>query len=88
MTAATTCSSQATLPVEMETAQSKLGLPTKIVNFGLPLGATMNSDGNAAWFGLIAVFTAQIFGLPMDAGSILKINSRRLKNYLALAELR
>jgi Na+/H+-dicarboxylate symporter len=73
MTAATTCSSQATLPVEMETAQNKLGLPAKIVNFALPLGATMNSDGNAAWFGLIAVFTSQIFGLPMDAGSILQV---------------
>jgi len=73
ITAATTCSSQATLPVEMETAQNKMGLPAKIVNFALPLGATMNSDGNAAWFGLIAVFTAQIFGLPMDAGSILQV---------------
>jgi Na+/H+-dicarboxylate symporter len=73
MTAATTCSSQATLPVEMETAQNKMGLPAKIVNFALPLGATMNSDGNAAWFGLIAVFTSQIFGLPMTAGALIQI---------------
>jgi Na+/H+-dicarboxylate symporter len=73
MTAGTTCSSQATLPVAMETAQNKLGLPPRIVNFGLPLGATMNSDGNAIWFGLIAVFTAQIFGFKMDAGSILQV---------------
>lgn len=72
-TAATTCSSQATLPVEMETAQNQLGLPAKLVNFALPLGATMNSDGNAAWFGLMAVFTAQIFGLPMNFGVILQV---------------
>lgn len=73
MTAATTCSSQATLPVEMETAQNELGLPAKLVNFALPLGATMNSDGNAAWFGLMAVFTAQIFGLPMNLGIIVQV---------------
>ncbi len=72
-TALTTCSSQASLPVEMEVAENKLGLPPKLVGFGLPLGATMNSDGNAIWMGLLAVFTCQIYGLPMDFFELAKV---------------
>lgn len=73
ITSMTTCSSQATLPVEMEISIHKLGLPPRIVSFAQPLGATMNMDGNAIWMGVIAVFTAQIYGLPMDFMELVKI---------------
>lgn len=73
ITSMTTCSSQATLPVEMEISMHKLGLPPRIVSFAQPLGATMNMDGNAIWMGVLAVFTAQIYGLPMDFMELVKI---------------
>lgn len=73
ITSMTTCSSQATLPVEMETSMHKLGLPPRIVSFAQPLGATMNMDGNAIWMGLLAVLTAQIYGLPLDFMELGKI---------------
>jgi Na+/H+-dicarboxylate symporter len=73
MTSATTCSSQATLPVEMEVSQNQLGLPPKVVGFAQPLGATMNMDGNAIWMGLLAVFTAQVYGLPLDFMELAKV---------------
>ena len=73
ITSMTTCSSQATLPVEMETSINQMGLPPRIVSFAQPLGATMNMDGNAIWMGLLAVFTAQVYGLPMDFMELVKI---------------
>jgi Na+/H+-dicarboxylate symporter len=73
MTSIATCSSQATLAVEMEVCQNKLGLPPKIVGFAQPLGATMNMDGNAMWMGILAVFTVQVYGLPLDFMELLKI---------------
>lgn len=73
VTAATTCSSQASLPVEYKTCEENLGLPTNICNFSLPLGATMNQDGNALWFGVIALFTAQIVGIPVTGAAVLQI---------------
>ena len=73
MTSATTCSSQATLPVEIEVCQNRLGLPPKIVSFAQPLGATMNMDGNAMWMGLLAVFAAQVYGIPLGFMELVKI---------------
>jgi len=73
ITSMTTCSSQATLPVEMEVCLHKFGLPPRIVSFAQPLGATMNMDGNAIWMGLLAVFTAQVYGLPMDFMELVKV---------------
>ena len=73
MTSLATCSSQATLPVEMEVCRNKLGLPPKVVGFAQPLGATMNMDGNAMWMGMLAVFTAQVYGLPLDFMELCKV---------------
>ena len=73
ITSMTTCSSQATLPVEMETSINNMGMPPRIVSFAQPLGATMNMDGNAIWMGLLAVFTAQVYGLPMDFMELAKV---------------
>lgn len=73
ITSMTTCSSQATLPVEMEISMHKMGLPARIVSFAQPLGATMNMDGNAIWMGVLAVFTSQIYGLPMDFMELVKV---------------
>lgn len=68
-----TSSSAATLPVNMETAEEKLGVPKSITSFVLPLGATINMDGTALYQGVAAVFIAQVFGMDLTLGDQLTI---------------
>lgn len=65
LVAATTTSSTATLPMEMNIAEEKLGLDENVYGFSLPLGNTMNMNGMAAAFGVIAVFAFDIFGVEI-----------------------
>ncbi len=59
-------SSSATLPVTMECAEKKLGVPGQIVSFALPLGATINMDGTALYQGVSTVFIAQVYGMSLN----------------------
>src|SRR5690606_13865774 len=61
-----TSSSNATLPVTMETAEEKLGVSKQVSSFVLPLGATINMDGTAFYQAIAVMFIAQIYGVPMD----------------------
>lgn len=61
-----TSSSAATLPLEMEVAEKKLGVSNKIASFVLPLGATVNMDGTALYQAVAAMFIAQVYGIEMD----------------------
>ena len=61
-TAFTTASSNATLPVSMESAETRGGVDKKVVGFVLPLGATINMDGTALYEGVAALFVAQVYG--------------------------
>lgn len=65
LVAASTTSSNATLPVSMNVANKNLGIPEKIYGFTLPLGATVNMDGMAVVLGVISVFAANLYGLPI-----------------------
>ena len=67
-TAFTTASSNATLPVSMECAETEGGVDGRVSGFVLPLGATVNMDGTALYEGVAAIFIAQVFGrnLGMD----------------------
>ena len=62
-------SSNATLPLTMETAEQKLGISKSVSSFVLPLGATINMDGTALYQAVAVMFIAQIYGLPLDMGS-------------------
>lgn len=70
LVAASTTSSNATLPVSMNVANKNLGIPEKIYGFTLPLGATVNMDGMAVALGLISVFASNLYGLPITFTSI------------------
>lgn len=72
--AASTTSSAATLPLEMEVAQTRLGIPPSLAGFALPLGATINQDGAALNIPICVIFTAQAFGLPLGLGDIFTIS--------------
>lgn len=60
----TTASSSATLPFSMESSR-KLGVPSPIRSFVLPLGATVNMDGTAAFQGICALFIATVYGIDL-----------------------
>lgn len=61
-----TSSSNATIPVNMETCNEKLGVSEKVSSFTIPLGATINMDGTAIMQGVAAIFIAQVFGLNLS----------------------
>jgi Na+/H+-dicarboxylate symporter len=67
-----TSSSNATLPVAMESLEH-MGIERKFSSFVMPLGATINMDGTALYQGVSAVFIAQIYGLPLGIGDQLMI---------------
>ncbi len=72
LVAASTTSSGATLPVSMASARDNMGIPEKIWGFTLPLGATVNMDGMAASIGVIAVFAANLYGVPITAALLVQ----------------
>ncbi len=63
-----TSSSNATLPLTIETAEEKLGVSNEVASFVLPLGATINMDGTALYQAVAAVFIAQIYGIDLSLG--------------------
>lgn len=65
ITSFTTCSTKATMPVAMATCEQELGIQKDIVGFTIPLGASTNMDGNALWYGVIAVFVSQLVGIEL-----------------------
>lgn len=65
LTAFSTASSNATLPLTMETIENKTGVSNKIASFTLPLGATINMDGTALYELVVAGFVAQILGYEL-----------------------
>ncbi|MGE3839520.1 MAG: dicarboxylate/amino acid:cation symporter, partial [Hyphomonadaceae bacterium] len=60
-----TASSNATLPVSLRTAETKLRLPRKISRFVLTVGATANQNGTALFEGVTVLFLAQFFGVEL-----------------------
>lgn len=60
-----TASSSATLPVTIACTTKKLGVNPSIAGSTLPLGATINMDGTALYLGVLAMFTAQVFGYEL-----------------------
>lgn len=65
MIAFSTSSSNATLPVTIETAEKELGVSPGVASFVLPLGATVNMSGTALYEGCVVLFVAQIFGVDL-----------------------
>ena len=73
LVAFSTCSSSATLPVNMKCTQENLGVKKDIASFCLPLGATVNMDGTALYQGVCALFVAQIYGIDLNMGQYITI---------------
>lgn len=68
LTAFSTSSSSATLPLTMECVEKNAGVSNKISSFVLPLGATINMDGTALYECVAAMFIAQAYGIDLSPG--------------------
>ncbi len=60
-----TATSNATIPLNIETLEKKMGVDRRISSFTIPLGATINMDGTSIMQGVAVVFTAQLFGVQL-----------------------
>jgi len=66
LTAFSTASSSATLPMTMECVQDNARVSKRTSSFVLPLGATVNMDGTALYECVAAMFIAQAYGLELS----------------------
>jgi Na+/H+-dicarboxylate symporter len=73
LTAFSTSSSNATLPLTMETVETKDGVSNKIASFTLPLGATINMNGTALYECVAVMFIAQAYGIDLTVGQQLVV---------------
>lgn len=60
-----TSSSNATLPVNLEVTEKKLGVHNSVASFTIPFGATVNMDGTAIMQGVATVFVSQVYGIEL-----------------------
>jgi Na+/H+-dicarboxylate symporter len=65
VTAFSTCSSGATLPVTMSNVENKAGVSNTISSFVLPMGATVNMNGTALYECAGVIFIAQVLGMEL-----------------------
>jgi len=73
LVAFSTSSSAATLPVTMDVAINRLGLPEETVSFVMPTGATLNTDGTSLFQAVSIVFIVQVLGLDLSFGQLITI---------------
>jgi len=66
VTAFSTCSSNATLPVTMSDVENKAGVSNTISSFVLPMGATVNMNGTALYECAGVIFISQVLGMQLD----------------------
>lgn len=68
----TTSTSSATIPISLQVSKKNLGISEKTAGFTIPFGATVNMDGFAVAIGVISVFAANLYGIDITLGLILK----------------
>ena len=68
-----TASSNATLPLSLEVAETKLQLQPRVARFALTVGSTANQNGTALFEGVTVLFLAQVYGLDLTAGQQVRV---------------
>lgn len=69
-----TATSNATIPMSIDTLNKKMGVSKQISSFTVPLGATINMDGTSIMQGVAVVFIAQAYGIDLtmaDMGTVI-----------------
>ncbi len=65
-----TATSNATIPMSIDTLTKKMGVSKQISSFTIPLGATINMDGTSIMQGVAVVFISQAFGIDLTLGNL------------------
>lgn len=73
MFAFTTATSNATIPMSIDTLEKKVGVSKKISSFTIPLGATINMDGTSIMQGVAVIFIAQAYGMSLTPSDLLTV---------------
>jgi DAACS family dicarboxylate/amino acid:cation (Na+ or H+) symporter len=68
-----TASSNATLPLSLNVAETKLKLSPRIARFVLTVGSTANQNGTALFEGVTLLFLAQVYGLELGVGQQVRV---------------
>ena len=68
-----TASSNATIPINLQNLETRLGVKNSIASFTVPLGATINMDGTAIMQGVATVFIAQVYGVQLELIDLMMI---------------
>lgn len=68
-----TASSNATMPITLETVEGKMGVKNSVASFTVPLGATINMDGTAIMQGVATVFIAQVYQIDIGLAGYLTV---------------
>lgn len=68
-----TSTSNATIPLNIETLEEKIGVSRKVSSFTIPLGATINMDGTSIMQGVAVVFAAQAYGIHLGVTGYLTV---------------
>lgn len=87
LTAFSTASSAATLPLSMECVQDRAGVSQRTSSFVLPLGATVNMDGTALYECVAAMFIAQAYGLELSLATQFMIVITALLTSIGVASI-
>jgi Na+/H+-dicarboxylate symporter len=87
LTAFSSASSAATLPLSMECVQKRSGVSTRTSSFVLPLGATVNMDGTALYECVAAMFIAQAYGMDLSLATQFMIVITALLTSIGVASI-
>ena len=68
-----TATSNATIPMNIDTLERRIGVSRRVSSFTIPLGATINMDGTSIMQGVAVVFTAQVFGIQLSPADYLTV---------------
>lgn len=68
-----TSTSNATIPMSVDTLSKKIGVSKRISSFTIPLGATINMDGTSIMQGVAVIFIAQAYGMTLTPSAILTV---------------
>ncbi len=73
ITAATTTSSAATVPVELDMCESHFGVPKEVGGFAFPFGSTINQNGTAINITCCVLFSAQVYGFHFTPAQLITL---------------
>lgn len=69
VTAFSTSSTSATLPVTIDCVEKRVGVSNRICGLVIPLGTSVNMSGSALYECVAAMFVAQVYGIDLSFGT-------------------